>query len=186
MYRREATTLSFTFAAFPQFFLRRTHDIELSKKGSVCIVDIDSGELDLPEELPEFPYEQELIKEIQDNIIKFGGRDGAEVLKEHAIETRDILENSRESKAEMMRQEAARDRGRIRVTQTYLPTKVLANLLIPSFLFLLFFRPDLFQLEHFGHIVLVFVRGRDGHHGRAQPDDLSLRNPLGNLQTNTQ
>ena len=99
-------------------FLRRTHDIELSKKGCVCIVDIDSGELDLPEELPEFPYEQELIKEIQDNIVKFGGRDGAEILKEHAIETRDILENSRESKAEMMRQrqqQQAKAGGRIRV-----------------------------------------------------------------------
>lgn len=72
--------------------LRRTHDIELSKKGSVCIVDIDNGELDLPEELPEFPYERELIDEVRDNILKFGGKDGADILKEHAKETRDGLE----------------------------------------------------------------------------------------------
>jgi hypothetical protein len=50
--------------------LRRTHDIELSKKGSVCIVDIDNGELDLPEELPEFPYERELIDEIRNTIVR--------------------------------------------------------------------------------------------------------------------
>ena len=52
------------------FLTRRTHDIELSKKGSVCIVDIDSGELDLPEELPEFPYEHELIEEIRNTIVR--------------------------------------------------------------------------------------------------------------------
>ena len=74
--------------------LRRTHDIELSKKGSVCIVDIDNGELDLPEELPEFPYERELVEELRNNIIKFGGKEGADLLKEHAIESRDILESS--------------------------------------------------------------------------------------------
>ena len=74
--------------------LRRTHDIELSKKGSVCIVDIDNGELDLPEELPEFPHEEELIDEIRSNIAKYGGKDGANVLKEHALESRDLLEMS--------------------------------------------------------------------------------------------
>ena len=30
----------------------------LSLRISVCIVDIDAGELELPEELPNFPYEQ--------------------------------------------------------------------------------------------------------------------------------
>ena len=74
--------------------LRRTHDIELSKKGSVCIVDIDNGELDLPEELPEFPYEKELIEEIRNTIVRFGGKDGADILRHHAIESRDILESS--------------------------------------------------------------------------------------------
>ena len=54
------------------FSVRRTHDIELSKKGSVCIVDIDNGELDLPEELPEFPYEHELIDEIRNTIVRCG------------------------------------------------------------------------------------------------------------------
>ena len=57
---------------FQYFALRRTHDIELSKKGSVCIVDIDNGELDLPEELPEFPYEHELIEEIRNTIVRYG------------------------------------------------------------------------------------------------------------------
>ena len=37
----------------------------------MCIVDIDSGELDLPEELPEFPYEQELIDEIRNTIVRY-------------------------------------------------------------------------------------------------------------------
>ncbi len=72
--------------------LRRTHDIELSKRGAVCILDIDNGELDLPEELPEFPCETELAEEIRNNIIRFGGKQGAVVLKEHTIETRDNLE----------------------------------------------------------------------------------------------
>ncbi len=31
--------------------LRRTHDIELAKRGSVCILDIDNMELSLPEEV---------------------------------------------------------------------------------------------------------------------------------------
>ncbi len=37
--------------------LRRAHDLELSKKGSVCIVDIDNGEIELPEEVRfDVPY----------------------------------------------------------------------------------------------------------------------------------
>ena len=34
----------------------------LSLRISVCIVDIDAGELELPEELPNFPYEQVKIR----------------------------------------------------------------------------------------------------------------------------
>ena len=30
----------------------------------VCIVDIDGGELELPEELPNFPYEKEIDKQL--------------------------------------------------------------------------------------------------------------------------
>lgn len=82
--------------------LRRTHDLELSKKGCVCIVDIDNGELELPEEIPEFPYQQEFIDEIRNTIVKFGGKDGAIVLKEHAIETRENLESSNGGQSQML------------------------------------------------------------------------------------
>jgi len=41
-----------------------------------------------------FPYESELIEEIRSCIVRFGGKVGADILKEHAIETRDILETS--------------------------------------------------------------------------------------------
>jgi hypothetical protein len=71
--------------------LRRSHDLELSKRGSVCIVDIDNGQLDLPEELPSFPYEAEFAEEIRSTILKFGGKDGADLLKEHAVEAREII-----------------------------------------------------------------------------------------------
>ena len=74
--------------------LRRTHDIELYKRGTVCILDIDNGELELPEELPEFPCEQELKSEIENVIVQFGGAEGTHLLKEHAIEERDNLETS--------------------------------------------------------------------------------------------
>ena len=60
----------------------------------MAIVDIDNGELDLPEELPEFPDEQELCQEIENSILQFGGHEGAELLKEHAIEERDNLATS--------------------------------------------------------------------------------------------
>ena len=56
--------------------------------GSLCIVDIDNGDLELPEELPEFPYESELCEEIKSAILEHGGTEGAEILKEHAKETR--------------------------------------------------------------------------------------------------
>ena len=67
--------------------VRRTHDYELYKRGgTVAIVDIDSGELELPEELPAFPYESELIQEIQSVICEYGGTEGVALLKEHAKE----------------------------------------------------------------------------------------------------
>ena len=50
--------------------LRRAHDVELYQRGGVCIVDIDNGELDLPEELPNFPSESELKDEIESVILK--------------------------------------------------------------------------------------------------------------------
>ena len=50
--------------------LRRAHDVELYQRGGVCIVDIDNGELDLPEELPNFPCESELKDEIESVILK--------------------------------------------------------------------------------------------------------------------
>ena len=50
--------------------LRRAHDVELYQNGGVCIVDIDNGELDLPEEVPEFPCESELKQEIESVILK--------------------------------------------------------------------------------------------------------------------
>ena len=40
------------------------------QKGGVCIVDIDNGELDLPEELPNFPCETEFKEEIESVILK--------------------------------------------------------------------------------------------------------------------
>ena len=52
------------------------------------------GELSLPEELPEFPYEAEFIREIENAILKYGGREGVTLLKEHAIEQREVLESS--------------------------------------------------------------------------------------------
>ena len=38
--------------------------------------------------------EHELIDEIRNTIVRFGGKAGADILREHAIETRDILETS--------------------------------------------------------------------------------------------
>ena len=53
-----------------------------------------AGELELPEELPEFPYESEFIQEIENAILKYGGQEGVHLLKEHAIEQRENLESS--------------------------------------------------------------------------------------------
>ena len=56
--------------------------------------DLFLGELELPEELPEFPYESEFIQEIENAILKYGGQEGVHLLKEHAIEQKEILESS--------------------------------------------------------------------------------------------
>ena len=50
-----------------------------------------AGELELPEELPEFPYESEFIQEIENAILKYGGQEGVHLLKEHAIGKRHFL-----------------------------------------------------------------------------------------------
>ena len=50
--------------------LRRAHDVELYQRGGVCIVDIDNGELDLPEEVPDFPCESEFKDEIESVILE--------------------------------------------------------------------------------------------------------------------
>ena len=44
--------------------------------------------------MPEFPYEAEFIREIEEAIMQYGGREGVTVLKEHAIEQREVLESS--------------------------------------------------------------------------------------------
>lgn len=65
--------------------LRRTHDHDLYNRCNVCIVDIDNGELELPEELPEFPQEFEMRKELERVIADQGGSEGEALLKEHAL-----------------------------------------------------------------------------------------------------
>ena len=49
-------------------------DINIYNRAAVCIVDIDNSELELPEELPKFPYEEELAEEISALIVKYGGQ----------------------------------------------------------------------------------------------------------------
>ena len=44
--------------------------------------------------MPEFPYESDLIDEIEMCILTYGGSEGVNLLKEHAIEARDTLESS--------------------------------------------------------------------------------------------
>uniref|UniRef100_A0A0K2V7U8 DENN domaincontaining protein 5Blike [Apis florea] n=1 Tax=Lepeophtheirus salmonis TaxID=72036 RepID=A0A0K2V7U8_LEPSM len=74
--------------------LRRTHDYELYKRsGTVAILDIDSGELELPEELPQFPCESELLHEIKEIIVEYGGSEGIDLLKEHAKELAETVPN---------------------------------------------------------------------------------------------
>ena len=75
--------------------LRRSHDISIYNRASVCIVDIDNGELELPEELPEFPYEKELAEELQSMIAKYGGSEGANMLKSQASEQLEMMNENR-------------------------------------------------------------------------------------------
>jgi hypothetical protein len=44
--------------------------------------------------MPEFPYESDFIEEIESCILKYGGTEGLNVLKEHAKEAKDTLESS--------------------------------------------------------------------------------------------
>ena len=75
--------------------VRRSHDISIYNRASVCIVDIDNGELELPEELPEFPYEREVCEEIQSTIVKYGGSEGANMLKSQANEQLESMNENR-------------------------------------------------------------------------------------------
>ena len=50
--------------------------------------------MELPEELPELPYEVDFIAEVEDAVLQYGGSDGVNLLKEHAKEQRDNLESS--------------------------------------------------------------------------------------------
>ena len=71
--------------------VRRSHDITVYNRASVCIVDIDNGELEFPEELPEFPYEKELCEELQSMIVKYGGSEGANMMKSQASEQLEMM-----------------------------------------------------------------------------------------------
>ena len=75
--------------------VRRSHDISIYNRASVCIVDIDNNELELPEELPEFPYEKELAQELQSMIAKYGGSEGANMLKSQASEQLEMMNENR-------------------------------------------------------------------------------------------
>jgi hypothetical protein len=44
--------------------------------------------------MPEFPYESDFIAEIESCILKYGGPEGLNLLKEHAMEAKDTLESS--------------------------------------------------------------------------------------------
>jgi len=74
--------------------VRSNHDINIYNRASVCIVDIDNNELELPEELPEFPYENELCEELQSMIVKYGGTEGATMLKSQATEQLELLNDN--------------------------------------------------------------------------------------------
>ena len=75
--------------------VRRSPDMNIYNRASVCIVDIDNGELELPEELPEFPYEKELCEEIQSTIVKYGGNEGANMMKSQASEQLELMNENR-------------------------------------------------------------------------------------------
>ena len=69
--------------------------MNIYNRASVCIVDIDNNELELPEELPEFPYEKELAQELQAMIVKYGGSEGANMLKSQASEQLEMMNENR-------------------------------------------------------------------------------------------
>lgn len=75
--------------------VRRSPDINIYNRAAVCIVDIDNNELELPEELPQFPYEEDLIQEIQDLIVEYGGTEGASMLKSQATEQLEMINDNR-------------------------------------------------------------------------------------------
>ena len=74
--------------------VRSNHDINIYNRASVCIVDIDNNELELPEELPEFPYEKEVCEELHENIVKHGGSEGANMLKSQVTEQLEMLNDN--------------------------------------------------------------------------------------------
>merc|ERR1719348_1020726 len=75
--------------------VRRSPDINIYNRAAVCIVDIDNSELELPEELPKFPYEEELAEEISALIVKYGGQEGAAMLKAQATEQLEMMDDNR-------------------------------------------------------------------------------------------
>merc|ERR1719348_798750 len=75
--------------------VRRSPDINIYNRAAVCIVDIDNSELELPEELPKFPYEDELAEEISALIVKYGGQEGAAMLKAQATEQLEMMDDNR-------------------------------------------------------------------------------------------
>merc|ERR1719392_560820 len=70
--------------------VRSNHDINIYNRASVCVVDIDNNELELPEE----PYEQELCEELQTMIVKYGGTEGASMLKSQATEQLEMINDN--------------------------------------------------------------------------------------------
>jgi len=75
--------------------VRRSPDINIYNRAHVCIVDIDNSELELPEELPAFPYEQELGEEVQALVVEHGGAEGASMLKSQAAEQLEQMNDNR-------------------------------------------------------------------------------------------
>ena len=75
--------------------VRRSPDINIYNRAAVCILDIDNTELELPEELPLFPYEEELAQEVQALIVEYGGSEGASMLKSQATEQLEMMNDNR-------------------------------------------------------------------------------------------
>ena len=75
--------------------VRKSPDINIYNRAAVCIVDIDSSQLELPEELPLFPHEQELCDEVSALILQHGGQEGASMLKSQAQEQLELMPDNR-------------------------------------------------------------------------------------------